>query len=135
MIRLLIVLAVVILMAFYMNYNSPRGGGQATSPEQQYEQATGEAQALEQQMQQYQARIQRLKAVELRADAQSDLNEASRLAQRIQASFDRAHDQDQKILLDRIGQVLDRREAKLNGYLTEALLGLQRNQATLRKES
>ena len=47
-IRLLIVLAVVILMAFYMNYNSPRGGG----PEQQYEQATGEAQALEQQMQQ-----------------------------------------------------------------------------------
>ncbi len=90
---------------------------------------------LEQQMQQYQARIQRLKAVELRADAQSDLNEASRLAQRIQASFDRAHDQDQKILLDRIGQVLDRREAKLNGYLTEALLGLQRNQATLRKES
>ncbi|HQY70800.1 MAG TPA: hypothetical protein PLW13_10240, partial [Pseudomonadales bacterium] len=51
-IRLLIVLAVVILMAFYMNYNSPRGGGQATSPEQQYEQATGEAQALEQQMQQ-----------------------------------------------------------------------------------
>jgi flagellar basal body-associated protein FliL len=52
-IRLLIVLAVVILMAFYMNYNSPRGGGEATtSPEQQYEQATGEAQALEQQMQQ-----------------------------------------------------------------------------------
>lgn len=52
MIRLLIVLAVVILMAFYMNYNSPRGGEATTSPEQQYEQATGDAQALEQQMQQ-----------------------------------------------------------------------------------
>ena len=51
MIRLLIVLAVVILAAFYMNYNSPRDDGEATSPEQQYEQATGEAQALEQQMQ------------------------------------------------------------------------------------
>ena len=52
MIRLLIVLAVVILMAVYMNYNSPRNGAEPTSPEQQYEQATGEAQALEQQMQQ-----------------------------------------------------------------------------------
>ena len=52
MIRLLIVLAVVIFAAVYMNYNSPRGGGEATSPEQQYEQATGQAQALEQQMQQ-----------------------------------------------------------------------------------
>ncbi|MBP6382914.1 MAG: hypothetical protein KA321_09495 [Pseudomonadales bacterium] len=52
MIRLLIVLAVVILAAFYMNYNSPRGDGKASSPERQYQQATGEAQALEQQMQQ-----------------------------------------------------------------------------------
>ena len=34
-IRLLIVLAVVILMAFYMNYNSPRGGGEAGPARQQ----------------------------------------------------------------------------------------------------
>lgn len=53
MIRLLIVLAVVILAAFYMNYNSPRGaGGQAASPEELYEQNASEAKALEQQMQQ-----------------------------------------------------------------------------------
>jgi hypothetical protein len=51
-IRLLIVLAVVIFAAIYMNYNAPRGGGEAASPEELYEQNAGQAKALEQQMQQ-----------------------------------------------------------------------------------
>ena len=57
MIRLLIVLAVVIFAAVYMNYNSPHGGRDTASPEQQYEQAAGQAEALGEQMQQ-QARTQ-----------------------------------------------------------------------------
>lgn len=66
MIRLLIVLAVVVLAAFYLNYGTrgtaaPTGGGgaaavqdagPAASPQAVYQQETGKARALEQQLQQ-----------------------------------------------------------------------------------
>lgn len=90
---------------------------------------------LEQQMGLYERQIAKLKSATLQSDAQSDLNEATRLATKIQDAFDKAHVQDQKVLVERILQVLERREHKLNGYLTEALLGLQRQQAARRKES
>ena len=67
MIRLLIVLAVVVVLAFYMNYASrDPAGGDAEPPEVRYERDTRDAQALEHELQE-QAR-QQLDAIDATSD-------------------------------------------------------------------
>ncbi|MCG3169889.1 MAG: hypothetical protein CALGDGBN_01419 [Pseudomonadales bacterium] len=67
MIRLLIVLAVVVVLAFYMNRASrDPAGGAAQPPEVRYERDTQEAQALETELQE-QAR-QQLDAIDAASD-------------------------------------------------------------------
>ncbi len=67
MIRLLIVLVVVVVAAFWMNYGSHDSPGHATArPEVRYQESTREAQDLEQQMQD-QAR-QQLDAIDAASD-------------------------------------------------------------------
>lgn len=67
MIRLLIVLAVVVVLAFYVNYSSrDSAGGAAQPPEVHYQRDTQEPQALETELQE-QAR-QQLDAIDATSD-------------------------------------------------------------------